>query len=619
MIENNIPMDPLQLRLGENLVLAVFDLLIACVAPWQGTIDPEGKPESPLSAPAHYIIWHDERGWHLRAMAKDIEHHFSGTIFAKDGEFTDVKQVHAEDAPRPTDDFVLGPAHEQITFGFTRKEGTTGVDFRVKGENPTLAFKLELDDKGPKPALPRIFIGKAGAHPGGGTFELPAHPIMAASPPPGAKIPPTLPTDWKYVPGSTKKCCQLTGDIDWETKQPTASQTRTNYGIIAADGAPTVAHRGRLYFLMGDPILAPRFRGKPNELSDPPRNQHPLNDDCIGWAAIVPGMKPEDGFKLEFPRNEIGAFKSPHVFTEPGQKPVPLRTNEGPFYGISLFGKLYVVFATDNFVYPPGPSPERGLGFSTRLVMSVAEDDALTGNYRYLYDLSKGQKCLFSCGAMAATPDGYLYFWSTNGGEYFRRSAPFLARKRAVEIEKAVGMEFFSGYASDDKAIWSANEKEAVPIFKDYPTEGDKPEGPQIGVGELGVEWNRFVNGWVFLYNCGFSAPTSPAGIKMRLAKDPWGPWTEPQTIFDVWKDGGYGHFVHIAVTKEHPQNDGLCPAGGEHEWGTAYWPSIISHFTTGDEARGTSTFYYTVSCWRPYGPVVMKTTIKRVSEGAGK
>jgi hypothetical protein len=612
-------MDPLQMRLTENLALAVSNLLIACVALFQGTIDPEGKPQSSLSAPPHYAVWHDEHGWHLRATAKDVEQHFKGSILAKEGEFTDVKQVHPQDAGPSTDDFVLGPAHKQFTFGFARKEGTTGVDFRVKGANSTLTFTLDLDEKEPKPALARIFIGKSGGHPSGSTFELPVMPSVDASAPSGAKPLPPLVGAWEYVPGSTKKCCQLTGDIDWETKQPTASQTRTKYGIIAADGAPTVVHKGRIYFLMGDPICAKTFRGNPNELSDPPRNKNPFNDDCIGWAEITPDMHPEDGFKLEFPRNEIGAFRSPHVSTEPGQKPVPLRVNEGPFYGISLSGKLYVVFATDNFVYPPGPTPERGLGFSTRLVMTVAENDGITGNYRYLYDLSKGQKCLFSCGAMAATPDGFVYFWSTNGGTYFRRSAPFLARKKAASFEEAAGMEFFAGLAAGGKATWSANETDAAPIFKDYPSEGEKPEGPQTGVGELGVEWNPFVNHWVFLYNSGFNAPRSPAGIKMRLAKDPWGPWTEPQTIFDVWKDGGYGHFVHIAVTKEHPKDDGLCPGGGEHEWGTAYWPSIISHFTTGDPARGISTFYYTVSCWRPYGPVVLKTTIKRVPEGAGK
>jgi hypothetical protein len=594
--------------------LAAFLLRIACVASPQIAIDPEGRPEGADSAAAHYAVWHDEHGWHLRATAKGVEHRFKGSILAKEGEFTDVKQLPPEDAAPHADVFVLGPAHRLFTFDFAGKGGTAGVDFRIQGEHPAIAFTLALGERDPKPDPARIFIGKSGAHPGADPFELPAHPSV----PPDAKLPPALPTEWEYVPGSTKKCCQLTGDIDLETKQPTASQTRTNFGIFAADGAPTVAHKGRIYFLMGDPILAKTFRGKPNELSDPPRNKHPFNDDCIGWAAITRDMKPEDGFKLEFPRNEIGAFKSPHVFTEPKQKPVPLRINEGPFYGISLGGKLYVVFATDNFVYPPGPTPERGLGFSTRLVMTVAEEDGLTGDYRYLYDLSKGEKCLFSCGAMATAPDGFVYFWSTNGGKFFRRSAPFLARKKAADIDVETGMEFFAGLGAGEKATWSANEIDAAPIFKDYPAEGAKADGPQIGVGELGVEWNRFVNRWVFLYNCGFGSPRSSAGIKMRLAKNPWGPWTEPQTIFDEWKDGGYGHFIHIAVTKEHPQDDGLSP-GGEHDWGTAYWPSIISHFTTGDEARGTSTFYYTVSCWRPYGPVVLKTTIKRVPGDAGK
>jgi hypothetical protein len=31
----------------------------------------------------------------------------------------------------------------------------------------------------------------------------------------------------------------------------------------------------------------------------------------------------------------------------------------------------------------------------------------------------------------------------------------------------------------------------------------------------------------------------------------------------------------------------------------------------SGDEARGTSTFYYTMSTWNPYGQVIMKSTIQ--------
>ena len=44
---------------------------------------------------------------------------------------------------------------------------------------------------------------------------------------------------------------------------------------------------------------------------------------------------------------------------------------------------------------------------------------------------------------------------------------------------------------------------------------------------------------------------------------------------------------------------------------GRAYGPYVISHFTTGDAAQGTSTLYYTMSTWNPYTQVIMRSTIR--------
>jgi hypothetical protein len=33
----------------------------------------------------------------------------------------------------------------------------------------------------------------------------------------------------------SQKVCQLTGDVDWETGQPTAARTLTNFGLDAVD------------------------------------------------------------------------------------------------------------------------------------------------------------------------------------------------------------------------------------------------------------------------------------------------------------------------------------------------------------------------------------------------
>src|ERR1039457_920065 len=46
--------------------------------------------------------------------------------------------------------------------------------------------------------------------------------------------------------GDTEKVCQLTGDKDWDTGQPTAARTLSNFGLDATDLGYPVEHNGKL-------------------------------------------------------------------------------------------------------------------------------------------------------------------------------------------------------------------------------------------------------------------------------------------------------------------------------------------------------------------------------------
>ena len=130
-------------------------------------------------------------------------------------------------------------------------------------------------------------------------------------------------------------------------------------------------------------------------------------------------------------------------------------------------------------------------------------------------------------------------------------------------------------------------------------------------MGELGVQWNSFLNRWLMLYNCLNDSPANPRGIYLRVAQQPWGPWSLPQTIFNPQRDGGYCHSIHRAVTSALPQCDDLAGPNQMAESGGEYGPYFLSRYTTGDPAKGTSTIYYTLSTWIPYTEVIMRTSLQ--------
>ncbi len=417
-------------------------------------------------------------------------------------------------------------------------------------------------------------------------------------------LPAPLPNSILFVPGSTQKVCQLTGETDRQLHRPTVSQTARRFGLTGADHGYSFEHKGKLFFLFGDCQPTPTFNGKPNGRNDPPR----LVDDNDA-IAFTSDTTIATCLQLDFIRNAIGAYQSPVVLDAQGQPAITLRSNESPISGISEGGRMYVIFGTDNpYANPPTPGAAKSLDNApTRTVMAVSDDDAQT--FHYLYDFSKGPGAKFINTAIARAPDSTLCFWGTQGGLLYRRSPVFFARKKAAQIDQAGGMEYFAGFGPDAAPRFSASETDAFPVFAEG---GGSPEAPKgSGVGELGVEWNRFVKRWVMLYNCHNSASGNLPGIWMRLAQQPWGPWSAPQTIFNGERDGGFGHFVHRAVTAENPADDGLTVPTRIHEQGGVYGPYFISRFTIGDEALATSTFTYTMDTWNPYTQVIMKTTIK--------
>jgi uncharacterized protein DUF4185 len=345
-----------------------------------------------------------------------------------------------------------------------------------------------------------------------------------------------------YVPGSTKRVCQLTGDVDRATGKPTLNQTDKNFGIWGTDLGSSFEHKGKLYFLFGDTI------GRPGDR------------DVLAWT------ESHDPSHIQL-----------HFFLAPDRKWLPLTVPgisqgafEVPSAGISLEDKMYVVCTT-------GHSEKKKMG---RSVLARSDDDGKT--FKKLHQLSHDKFINVS-------------FWKTEkwlyvfGSGDYRKSNVFLARVPPNQIEDQSKMEFFSG--GDKEPNWSPKESDALPLF-------DQPQ-----VGEFSVRFLPPVKQYVMLYNA-----EKPRGINMRSAPTPWGPWSKETVIFDPWKDGGYGQFMHIS-SKFKEKHDALSDPKREEEWGGEYGPYIINRFTRA--ADGNCRIFYTMSTWNPYQVMIMQTDLK--------
>ncbi|NMD35240.1 MAG: DUF4185 domain-containing protein [Planctomycetes bacterium] len=353
-----------------------------------------------------------------------------------------------------------------------------------------------------------------------------------------------------YVPESTVKVCQLTGDRDRQTGVPTLSLTERRAGVAATDLGSSFEHGGRLVFLFGD-----TWRYLDGRDAGVARDALAWTDSCDPTAIELSFLCGGDGrwLPLEVPGLSHGPF-------------------EVPLNGVSIGGKMYVVFAM-------GFRPPLSLG---RSVLAVSEDDGRT--FRQVYQLSEGK---FRVTALWKE-DPWLYVFGA--GEY-RRSSVCLARIETARIHDRSSLRYFSGTDGEGAARWSAEEREAAFLFR------------HDVVGEHSVAYCPAVGRYVMLYNS-----SAPRGIVMRSAPRPWGAWSEAEVVFDPWRDKGYGFFMH-RVNLLGGKGDGLADPGRVLHPGGEYGPYIMARYTTGD-AKGCRLFY-TMSTWNPYQVVVMRTDLK--------
>ena len=353
------------------------------------------------------------------------------------------------------------------------------------------------------------------------------------------------------------KITQLVGEFDREQSRLTTNRTLSRYQLANTDLGVPFRHKDRIYLLFGD-------------------TSGVKGGDAIAYTGI--DAQPENGMDLTFVHDDRGVYEPVRI---PG---ISQGNFEVPVEGVSMGGNMYVYHTTDH-------TRKTEMG---RSVVALSRDDGRS--FAYLYDLStiyfinvsvvKVEASLWK-GLPERTGKGLLLF----GSGSYRKSPVRLAFQPAEGIELPDSLRYFSGPDASGVPMWSNREEDAVPLFD------------QACVGELSVSYNRFIRKWVMLYNC----QAALAGILMRTSDCPWGPWSEPQVLFDANEDG-FCRLLHRNWVEK--KCDILSDPGRQDHSGDTYGPYQFEDLAVG--GNGRTTIYFTLSTWNPYTVVLMKATLER-------
>jgi lysophospholipase L1-like esterase len=367
----------------------------------------------------------------------------------------------------------------------------------------------------------------------------------------------------RYVPGSTVKLQQVVGEVDKERHQPTLSRTVTRYGLEGTDLGYSFEHNGRVYFLFGDTVG---------------RLRRAL--DTIG---TTDSRDPETGVRLDFLTAGGGEYLT---IQPPG---ISMGAFEVPVTGISLGAQMYVAVSTNH-------SADRT---TDRSVLTRFTPPAKFQPLRTISQLPGGRFIKMSVhlepGAIVSLPSGgpFVIVWGT--GQY-RQSDAYLSIVPVAEFESGKGTRYFAGLDQTGAPNWSDKESDSAPIVQNGT------------LGDLSVTWSKDLGVWLMTYDRRAPRP----GVAFSYSPTPWGPWSEPQEIFNAARDG-VSKFIHRAGATP---DDGLAgPVIGAAQrnpqavQGGAYAPYVVERWTklTGPELS----IYYVLSTWNPYVVVLMKSRLQ--------
>jgi hypothetical protein len=136
----------------------------------------------------------------------------------------------------------------------------------------------------------------------------------------------------------------------------------------------------------------------------------------------------------------------------------------------------------------------------------------------------------FATAFVDAPAQGFVYCYGTVKRGNVQTC--YLARAPRDRVDQPDGYE----YLTDREGAWSRDISSAVALFSGMPS-------------ELSVSFNAHLRAFLAVHSLDLSGK-----IVARTAPHPWGPWSEPTTLWTVKKDHPFPYVQLIYAGKEHPE-----------------------------------------------------------------
>ncbi len=455
---------------------------------------------------------------------------------------------------------------------------------------------------------------------------------------------------------SSQFICSLVGEGTHNGTNPTSSH-QPNLKLYGTDLGFSFLHRGQVYMLFGDTWIHDDF------ICQPP----PLSDDSVARFRLSQDDDPEDCLDLHFPTRlngevrpirvldgstelNMSAFRTPLTgwsdnvhpygyFT--GDRPVRCQPTQEEVCPDELACHENAVWCVDPSVDPGSPNLPLPNNVASTRHIAVSRRFVAYERFRVGYTFATTK--FFNATSRAIgqldeqDPDNDIYEPTERTGELLMWGRPNFVwlppnTSHVYLLHHSLGTldgpgvsvnwqpRYFAGLDRSGTPIWVDDQTLAVPVIDDETV---------LQVQQFSVAWVAPIKRFVMLYSGRFPRIEAEEqfGIYMRTAERPWGPWSDPQLIWNAEKEGAYdcpGIMYHKdakgpGCLKSDPYRPNWLPTDDlkkcpghtpmqNEDFGVEYSVNILDNFTKPGLQINTATIYWNLSTWNPYRVVLYKT-----------